>query len=208
MRGATTLSAGLAILWFAGCGGSNSAADHTETSDASVTATARAFVVAQLGPGASMGTCNVAAQTPFEIGPTPSPGQTVTRVDDGADGGLVAVACKVKSSDAGFSVMLEAADNSTTNGGELRLSGLVSSNGDATNIAVALDTLGVQYSGSDCTVVPTFTLTPGNAPGAPSVAAGRIFGHAECLNATTASSGGMPSFCLLEADFVFENCSE
>jgi hypothetical protein len=141
----------------------------------------------------------------LQVGPTPTTGQSVTRVDNGSDGGSVVVVCDVKASGGGFSIELEAGELSLSTGGDLRVSGEVTDGGTGTNIAVAFNAGGQNYTASDCTVTTAFAVTPGVPPAPPSVAAGRIFGHLECPDATSQTAIGS---CALGADFVFENCSE
>jgi hypothetical protein len=174
----------------------------------STPATARAFVSATLSAGATMGQCTVAANAPsLMIGTIPaSPMDTVTRMSSGGD---TTITCSVKSASGGFDILIEADDNSMQvgEGGSFQMSGHVTTTG-GTDIDVHFNAAGTgTYAESDCTITFAFTATDALPPAPPNVAAGRIWGHVECPNASTTANGGT-TFCVAAADFVFENCSE
>jgi hypothetical protein len=180
----------------------------------STPATARAFVSASLSAGATKGQCTVSANTPsLTIGTIPaSPMDTVVRAGSGGDTNIT---CSVKSASGGFDINIEAIDNSTQvgQGGSLLISGHVTpstatTEGGGTNITVDLNAAGTgTYTETDCTISFDFATTNALPPAPPNVAAGRIWGHVQCPNASTTSNGGT-TFCVASADFVFENCTE
>jgi hypothetical protein len=171
---------------------------------------ARAWVETQLASGSPMGQCTFSDQLALQIGPAGVPGQTVTRVNTGSNSnGPITVTCSVKSSSGGFAIAVEA-DNSSQvagQGGNFRMQGTVDKTGNGTGIQSTMSFSGAGYSESDCTISNMFTLTQGSTPDPTqaSVDPGRIWGHLKCPNAS-ATANGNQVFCVLEADFVFENC--
>jgi hypothetical protein len=167
-------------------------------------AKAQAWIDAQLESGATGGSCTFSDITALQIGPMGMPNQTVTRV---GTGGILTVSCTVKASSGGFSLQSQVQNNSSVagQGGSLRMSGNVASDGTASGISVTLNASGQTYTASNCTIAKAFNITQGNAPAPPSVASGRLWGHLECLDASISNG---TSHCLVEADFVLENCGD
>jgi len=174
-------------------------------------AVARAFVDVEIASGASMGACNLADTTGFSIGSVPAPGEPVTRVDNGSNSnGPIAVVCSVAASNGGYAIELEADDESTVvgQGGSLRITGSLTASGVGSNVAVNANSGGAAYAESNCTVTDVgFVVTSGATPAPPSIAPGRVYGTVSCPNAAPTANGSLV-YCVVTADFVFENCAE
>jgi hypothetical protein len=173
------------------------------------------FVDATIQHGSDPGACNIQQnQTALSIGT--ATGNKPTTVNDGDQqngAATVHVTCDVTTSGGGFDIKL-VVEQEGLNGGSLTITsptgqGAVTQTGGSGITGVwQVDNLG-SYSSKDCTI--SYTYQGGPVPVSPPVAAGRIWGHLSCPNATlggqTLPDGGA-KFCDAEADFLFENCSQ
>lgn len=116
---------------------------------------------------------------------------------------------------AGFNVDLLALSMANMKGGSLSVQGNVDSTSHGTNIAAQLssDTAADSFSASNCTLTPTYL--NGTIPTSPPIAPGRIWSHLSCpqMPSTSGKSkvingAAVTETCDVEADFLFENCSQ
>jgi hypothetical protein len=160
-----------------------------------------AFVSAFVGPGgASASACGYAAQLSFlQIGSpvVPEPSTITSGMDS------VSLSCQVDPSGGGFNIHLSA-EISGVNGGSLSVAGQVSTSGGSGIQGVFTSATAGTFSDSNCTV--TFTYNESPVPVAPPIAAGRIWGHVDCADASSGTDGGNVRTCDASADFLFENC--
>jgi hypothetical protein len=178
-------------------------------------ATAKAYVLASLTQSAAGGgTCNFgSSMSILKIG-TQDPTMPLTdtnpqRVNDGSSqGGSISLDCTVQPSGGEFNIAISATVRNQLNGGggSMTITGQVDPSTGGTGLHGTFANGGVQYDDTNCTL--TFTdmgqaITLAN--NAPKVAAGRIWGHIDCPQAT-ASGSGQNFTCDASADFVFENC--
>jgi hypothetical protein len=133
-----------------------------------------------------------------------------TTVQDGSQG--VDITCTVR---AGFTVSLLALSTAgASGGGSISIGGNVASTSTGTNISAQLSGIaGDGFSEDDCTLAATYE--NGTIPTMPFIAPGRIWSHLSCpnmastmgkskvINGTTVTEA-----CDVEADFLFENCSQ
>jgi hypothetical protein len=181
-------------------------------------ATAKAYVLANLSTSlAHPGMCNFGSSMPIvEIGifdkTMPLTDSNPKRVNDGTTQqgrGGVTLDCTVHPSGSTFNVALSAQDENTTVGGgggmTVTANGVDPSTG-ATNVTGNFSFGGVQYRDTNCTITYTFNGSQISlANNAPKVAAGRVWAHIDCPNASSQGSG-QNNICDANADFVFENC--
>ncbi|HTQ44735.1 MAG TPA: hypothetical protein VMI75_18365 [Polyangiaceae bacterium] len=168
-----------------------------------------AFVLATLGP-ASHGTCPPAATTTstvFALGTATGGHPDTVQNGASAGGGVASVKCTVHPNGAGFDVTLSA-EVSGPLGGSLNIGPdtVPMSGGQGVGVSVAGGAGAVGYSQTPCTLTYVYNGNP--VPASPPIAAGRIWGHASCINASSTIPTGPTGFCDLEADFVFEQCEQ
>jgi hypothetical protein len=142
----------------------------------------------------------------FELG---SPvGASPTRVANGgmSGGGQVSIACIVESVGNGFDVSLRAAVGGAS-GGSFEVTSPSGQGAVTTSGAMGIQTAAMStsanaaYQSSACTLSYTYKGT--TVPDSPPVTAGRIWGHVSCMDAA-----GPAGTCDLEADFLFEQCTQ
>jgi hypothetical protein len=189
-------------------------------------APADAFVNAAVG-GGSQCSAYPSLKEFVEIG-TATSGHPNTVQDGGQDrNGNVSVTCKVTPNGNGFDIQLTAVE-AGVQGGSLTINspgqGTVTAN-TSTGVSASFaqsagGTSGIVFresaSGGDpgCTI--TYLYDPGGSVGGvggdkkvpvnPPIAAGRIWGHIKCPNAASQSQPG--TYCVAEADFIFEQCDQ
>jgi hypothetical protein len=162
-----------------------------------------AFVDVTIGP-ASSGSCSQAGWQLVLAGSAPGIGQVVVRAPTSA---LTSTSCNVGIGDAGLFDFQANSDHSPQPDGQgaMEIWGAqVDAAGFASGVSVYFDLGKNVYTEGDCTITTSFEITQGASPPPPSVARGRIYGHLSCPNA----SGVLPDLCDIEADFVYENCTE
>jgi hypothetical protein len=178
-----------------------------------------AFVQATVGPGANGTACNQNATITnwLDIG-TPVAGKPTTQGDGSNQAGsTIHVSCTVATSGSGFDVELSATQEGL-NGGSLIITspqgqGAVTQSGGTGLTGVFENGSYGDYTSSNCTISFTYQGSP--VPDQPPLAAGRIWGHISCPNASqagktvTGGDGGAETVqCDTEADFLFEQCGQ
>jgi hypothetical protein len=162
-----------------------------------------AFVDAVVGPGTGgPSTCGFASDETFlQIG---SPTRTFpTTATSGTD--AVTLSCQVDPNSGGFNIHLRA-EIAGVNGGSISVDGLVTaSGGSGIQGAITSATAGT-FTDSNCTIAFTYYGLPVSV--ASPIAAGRIWGHVDCPDASLSTDGGTVNACDAYADFLFENCEQ
>jgi hypothetical protein len=136
----------------------------------------------------------------------------------GTGSGTVSVQCTVHPSGNGFDIALSIAVTGMPGGNVTITSpagaGAVTTSGGTGITASFYSTVDLgPYVSNDCTLAFTYGGQP--VPISPSVAAGRIWGHIDCPDATNSGQmivgpdgGPMAASCVASADFLFEQCHE
>jgi hypothetical protein len=179
---------------------------------------ADAFVDATINsPTGQSQDCNVAStQTALAIGTATGGKPTTVNDGDQQNGGAkVSVTCSVTPSGGGFDIKL-VVEQGGLNGGSLTITsptgqGAVTQQGGMGITGVFQSEMNGSYSENDCTISPMYMGAPLPSKIGPSIAAGRIWGHLSCPNATLGGMNlpdGGSYFCDDEADFLFENCGQ
>ncbi|MCL2449165.1 MAG: hypothetical protein FWD17_09475, partial [Polyangiaceae bacterium] len=134
-----------------------------------------------------------------------SPGATVGR-DLTSD--LTPTTCVVAPGDAGLYTVQASTDHTPQADGQgsILFEAQVDSQGSATNVYADFVLGTEEYTESDCTISASGWSAQGSSPSPPSVAPGRVFGHLTCPNAQGVL--GALVVCVIEADFVYENCAQ
>jgi hypothetical protein len=185
--------------------------------------TPETYIAATVGAGQNESLCNLNVTTQWlDIGTVPPncTGCVPNTQNDGStlDGNAVSVNCTVAPSGNGFDITLSATEQGNAGGSVVITSpageGAVTQTGGSGITGVFASGGNGDYRGSDCTIA--FTYNGETVPNNPPIAAGRIWGHISCPNATTSGKtvnnpdGGapLPVTCDAEADFLFQECSQ
>jgi hypothetical protein len=181
------------------------------------------FVNATIGPAYDANNNNVcvwgSTRAALTIGANGGVSAAPTTQADGSsqdqDGGLVGVLCSVTGA---FDVNLSAGlgPSGIAAGGVLQIFGHVDAGNGGTNVTATLGAPNADgnYGPSACTV--TFKYDGGAVPASPAIAAGRIWRHVSCPIMLSENPPVMVAIgstqvvetCDVEADFLFENCSQ
>ncbi len=170
-----------------------------------------------LGVSSSTSALTIGTLITGSVGPiTQSDGSSQS---DGTTGSQpVNVLCSVA---AGFDFAAQAVvgpnpSDATQLNGSIVISGTADATSTATtDIQATISSLpnGGQYSESDCSLSPVFH--GGTIPTSPPIALGRIWSHLSCPKMASTDGKSVKinglvqtSMCHLEADFLFENCSQ
>ena len=150
---------------------------------------------------------------------TTTAAKPTTVVDQGSTGsGTACIDCTVHPEGAGFDIALSLSVAGDPGGSVTITSpqgaGAVSTSGGAGITASFYDSTDPgPFSSSSCTI--TFTYMGQPVPVSPAVAAGRIWGHIDCPDATESGQtaigpdgGATARACAASADFLFEQCLE
>lgn len=181
-------------------------------------APADAFVNALVGGGGNPA-CNLKVRQNYVSIGTPTGGKPTTVNDGDSQSGssTVHVSCSVTTSGNGFDVTLNATLEGQQ-GGSLTITspsgqGAVTASGGSGITGVFQSPVDGVYRQKDCTIDFSYNGSP--VPDSPPIAAGRIWGHISCPNATlngqttTGADGGPADVtCDAEADFLFEQCGQ
>jgi hypothetical protein len=182
-----------------------------------------AFVNATIGPAYDANNNNLcvwgSTRAALTIGANGGVSTAPTTQADGSsqdqDGGLVDVLCSVTGA---FDVNLSAGlgPSGIAAGGVLQIVGHVDAGNGGVNVTGTLGApnAGGNFSSSACTV--TFKYNGGAVPASPAIAAGRIWAHVSCPIMLSENppvmviigSSQVVETCDVEADFLFENCSQ
>jgi hypothetical protein len=181
--------------------------------------TPETYIAATVGPGENENLCNLGVTTQWVNLGLFHPDLPDTVKDGGNVGGnAVSVVCTVATSGNGFDVALSATEEGTAGGTVVITSptgqGAVTASGGSGITGVFASGANGDYRDTDCTIA--FTYAGGTVPNDPPIAAGRIWGHISCPQATTTGKsvnnpdGGapLPVTCDAEADFLFQECAQ
>jgi hypothetical protein len=175
-----------------------------------------AFISADVG-GATPD-CNIEAVPNWLPIGTPTADKPTTVSDQGSTGsGTASVTCTVHPQGSGFDIELSVASTGMP-GGNISITspsgqGVVTTSGGSGISASFYSNNRGPYSSSNCTITYTYNGQP--VPVSPPIAAGRIWGHISCPQATDSSQtttgpdGGPATVsCPANADFLFEQCNQ
>jgi hypothetical protein len=168
-----------------------------------------AFIAAYVGPGTgSASLCGYRSNQPIlQVGAATVP-QPITFANGELQSGsaTLSVSCTVDPNDGGFNIQLSA-EIGGPDGSSVIVAGLVTSAGGSNLQGTFTSAANGSFTDSTCAI--TFTYNGGAVPVVPPVAAGRIWGHIDCPDATGPISplaDGGRTTCDAYADFLFENC--